>query len=196
MDQLTPELERRLQVEELWARRNVLADSINARRKERFHAQQAALFQLGTPFAPAGTPVPKQIQREGHAEASKPGKIALSARIPSRTVFACDLEFNWWRAAPRIGLPLAVVLAAVGLALAPLRSTSVAMVEARFEKALLRATTVFSQSTPNQKKLLATSITRRSMAIPNLRAEVAAEIAHSLQRRGKNPDALPISQSN
>jgi len=200
MDQLTPELERKLQVEELWARRNVLADSINARRKEKFLAQQAVLFQLSTPFLTAETPVPKQAQREEHAEASKLGKTALSARTPSltpsRTVFAPDSERNRWKAALRIGLPLTAVLAAVTIALTPMQATSLGMIGGKFEKALLRAMTVFSQSTPSEMKALATSDARRSIALPNLRAEVAAEIASTLQRRGHNPEALVVSQSN
>lgn len=48
MEQLTPELERRLQVEELWARRNVLADSMNAMRRERFQIQYSLLTRFGT----------------------------------------------------------------------------------------------------------------------------------------------------
>lgn len=48
MEQITPELERRLQVEELWARRNVLADSMNAWRRERFRAQRSLLARFGT----------------------------------------------------------------------------------------------------------------------------------------------------
>jgi len=55
MEQLTPELERRLQVEELWARRTVLADSMNALRRERFRAQHSLLTRFGTPAAPPDT---------------------------------------------------------------------------------------------------------------------------------------------
>jgi hypothetical protein len=40
MDQLTPELERRIQVEELWARRNVLSDLMNQERLERHQAKR------------------------------------------------------------------------------------------------------------------------------------------------------------
>lgn len=49
MDQLTPELQRKLQVEELWTCRNALADSINAERRQRFHAQYASSVQFGAP---------------------------------------------------------------------------------------------------------------------------------------------------
>jgi hypothetical protein len=48
MDQLTPELERRIQVEELWARRNVLSDLMNQDRLERHQAKRLLMCLNGT----------------------------------------------------------------------------------------------------------------------------------------------------
>jgi hypothetical protein len=64
MEQLTPELERRLQVEELWARRNVLSDSINARRRDNFRARHIMLSRLGT----QALPLPAHVIPEPPAE--------------------------------------------------------------------------------------------------------------------------------
>lgn len=48
METLTPELERRLQIEELWARRLVLCDPINQHRLDRYQARRALLCLNGT----------------------------------------------------------------------------------------------------------------------------------------------------
>ena len=50
-DDLSPEIERRLQVEELWARRSVLEDVMNAERRQVFTQRYASL----TARAPAGS---------------------------------------------------------------------------------------------------------------------------------------------
>ena len=50
-DDLSPEIERRLQVEELWARRSVLEDLMNAERRQVFVQRYASL----TAVAPAGS---------------------------------------------------------------------------------------------------------------------------------------------
>lgn len=62
MEELTPELERRLQVEEAWARRIVLADVLNERRladygtRRMFLRFQAADFSTGPIAVPAKMP--------------------------------------------------------------------------------------------------------------------------------------------
>ena len=68
MEKITPELERRLQVEELWARRNVLADSMNAWRRERFRAQRSLLARFGT--------------QDGAAASTRGGAVWDKRRLP------------------------------------------------------------------------------------------------------------------
>jgi hypothetical protein len=48
-DNLPPEIQRRLQVEELWARRNVLAELMNAERLKVYSARHALLWPTRFP---------------------------------------------------------------------------------------------------------------------------------------------------
>ena len=82
MEQLTPELERRLQVEELWARRNVLNDSMNARRCERFRTRHQMLSRLGTQALPLPAHMPPP---DAATDSVAPVVLTLPAR-PMRPI--------------------------------------------------------------------------------------------------------------
>jgi hypothetical protein len=60
-DDLPPEIQRRLQVEELWARRNVLAELMNAERLEVYTRRQA---KLAPECAPTGTGSRNRLARQ------------------------------------------------------------------------------------------------------------------------------------
>ena len=76
-DDLPPEIQRRLQVEELWARRNVLAELMNAERLVEFTRRYAKLVPASEPtgtrnrLARQGTVVPmrslKSLMRAAQA---------------------------------------------------------------------------------------------------------------------------------
>lgn len=71
---LPPEIQRRLQIEELWARRNVLAELMNAERLRIYSARRAQLWpaevrSLDVPLKDSliGTPVAIVPLRHGRA---------------------------------------------------------------------------------------------------------------------------------
>ena len=180
MDRLTPELERRLQVEELWARRNVLADSINSERKQRFLAQYAAANQfkstvkerLGSRQRTAGADV--EVQRRPAENSSRHGSPPVA---PYR-------KFDGWRTALFIGLALTTVTA---LAFAPIQriSSSMATESAGRELPMER---VLSAALQKPKNDSGEKTPRHTTAIPDLRSEVAAEMLTTSQRDSRGPE--------
>jgi hypothetical protein len=184
MDKLTPELERRLQVEELWARRNVLADSINSERKRRFLAQYVAATQINASVAQCV--VSRQWTRAENTALVCPG---LTARMPtndrSPTASTPRQGFNWRRTALLGGLTMAT---AAVIAFAPIQRLSYGGIVESEEHALPVGVTL---SAPVRKSIgsLDETLTRRTAAIPDLRAEVATEIITASQRQSHDLDA-------
>src|ERR1700761_8400533 len=90
MEQITSELEHRIQVEELWARRNVLAAAMNADRRERFYAKYNLMSRFGALPIPAAvleadeTPV---AANENTLELSPVMAVeAIKSTLPALTV--------------------------------------------------------------------------------------------------------------
>src|SRR5215210_8197263 len=78
MEELTPELERRLQVEEAWARRTVLSDMINASRLEHYVARRAFVRLYVTEMSTDAVSAPKETP------APQPDLVRLEQPILSR----------------------------------------------------------------------------------------------------------------
>ncbi len=167
MEQLTPELERRLQVEELWARRNVLCDSINAHRRERFQARRLMLSRLGT----QALPLPAHVVPEVLDVSSGP-VLAMRAPRPMRPTLAAEPS------GARRALRLAGFAAAAGLLLAIGLQDSDLGVTTRFETYMPRLIGMVFHRAPPPSPMHAAA-TRP----PDLRAEVAAEIAAAISRK-------------
>lgn len=180
MDALTPELERRLQVEELWARRQVLADSINARRLEYFQARRTLLIRFGT----AGESAPVSDKPEEPIEQ------------PDSSPRPLDLR----HAMPAAGLPIAVPVRSIWWLGATVATAFVLLLGANipFEKLASTARSEFDVFLPGIVRLVRSHepasvpahLTHASLGVsgpPNLRAEAAAEIAASLGHQPGTP---------
>jgi hypothetical protein len=78
MEELTPELERRVQVEEAWARRTVLSDMLNERRLAAYEARRMLLRLHNADFSLSPIEAPKK--------ASKPqsNSAVLENIVPAR----------------------------------------------------------------------------------------------------------------
>jgi hypothetical protein len=163
MDPLTPELERRLQVEELWVRRNVLLDSINARRREHFHTRYVMLARLGT----QALPLPVHVIPEPAAEDVSHPMRPVPVEEPHRTRRLMGFG----------GLAVAVALAL--------------MVGLRDDQLLAAMQARFAAYVPYLTQLLphhaeaAHASAHAATRLPDLRAEVRAEIAAAVS--GKRP---------
>jgi hypothetical protein len=163
MDPLTPELERRLQVEELWVRRNVLLDSINARRREHFRTRYVMLARLGT----QALPLPVHVIPEPAVEDAPQPMRPLPQEEPHRTRRLMGFG----------GLAIAAALALmVGLRDDQLMT----MVQARFAAYV----PYLSQLLPHHAEA-PHAVVHAAARLPDLRAQVRAEIAAAIS--GKRP---------
>lgn len=91
MENLTPELERRLQVEEAWARRTVFEDFMNASRHQRF-LERKNLFYRCQASDVGSNAVPKSLH--SLAPVSKPGLFSSRTAdklVISAIALACSL---------------------------------------------------------------------------------------------------------
>ena len=173
MEALTPELERRLQVEELWARREVLAESINARRLEYFQARRILLTRLGTAAesAPASDKPEEPVQQQDSS--SKP--LDLRHGMPAVELpIAITARSFWW-----IGAAAATTIVLVlGTSIPLTELASTARVE--FNVFLPRIVRLVQS---HEQAPAPSHLTHASLSVvdpPDLRAEVAAEIADAL----------------
>jgi hypothetical protein len=173
MEQLTPELERRLQVEELWARRNVLADAINARRRERFYAQHAHMTQFGTvPALPAtdeAEPEAPIIELVAQQAAAKPQAVEA---VPKRKT-----RHAWLVAVPAMAaaILLAVTLAPMTLGLPHALALS------------------YPAAAPHS--VVRSTLAAHNAPTPDLKTEVAARIAAAMAHNAHSPQDLQALQS-
>ena len=78
MEELTPELERRLQVEEAWARRIVLSDMLNERRLAAYGTRRMLLRFHTADFSPAAMAAPEKRSKP------QPDSTALEKIVPAR----------------------------------------------------------------------------------------------------------------
>lgn len=167
MEQLTPELERRLQVEELWARRTVLAESMNALRRERFFAQHSLLTRFGTPVA---------AQQAPQEDAGLP-----DAPPPVEDTSAPTAGTRWpWKAAAAGAVAAMALLAA---------STPGVLAQAQGRLSVLLAQTPSPAEPPRLTQA------RRDTPV-DIRAEVAARIAAALGNQPHTSDTLRALQSD
>lgn len=186
MDQLTPELERRLQVEELWARRNVLADSMNACRLEHFREQYSLLTHFGTKGqrVPSSRDTPDALAGQQDKSAAPFG---LCPAVPPDPLAASATRRAWWIGAPALAAVILVLAAAD-----PLQGNAV--IPGAGLHALLSGPTQTAQTHAAGPALRA-DVAPSQHDLPDLRAQVAAEIAASMGHQAHSPEILRALQS-
>jgi hypothetical protein len=176
MEQLTPELERRLQVEELWARRNVLNDSMNARRCERFRTRHQMLSRLGTQALPLPAHMPPP---DAATDPVTPVVLTMPAR-PMRPILVPDSPGGARRVWGVAGLAAAAMLL---LAIGFQNNDMIAGARAQFQAAVPRLMQMIAHPGLASAPATPPHATVGRASPPDLRAEVSAEIAAAMARR-------------
>jgi hypothetical protein len=185
MDQFTPELERRLQVEELWARRNVLADSMNVCRLERFREQYSLLTHFGT----KGQRVPSRDTPHTLAglQDKSAAPLGLRPAVSPNLPAASAARRVWWIGAPALAAVILVLAAAD-----PLQGKAV-IPGAAFHALLSGPLQTAQPNVVGPAPRADVALSQHDL--PDLRAQVAAEIAASMGHRAHSPEILRALQS-